>query len=260
LVDASKANISGIITHVGITFLPTQVLVSYVGTINNIEGDRTGMGDPGRKPATTPDDVLEEFTDRDDRGEPLTAPELADRLNCSRRTALNKLHDLEDSQRVASKKVGGRSKVWWRPIPRDQNHRESGSPERADSGTESGTSGAQTGARDTDNAPPEAAHSDGFDRDTWLDRLSKRVDRNDEVAVTRADAILAMYDYLREHGEAEKGELKDTVDPDAVGYSSTDSAWSNLVKSKDTLGALPGVITPPAGTHDSWKYRPEESK
>ena len=88
---------------------------------NSIEPETADMGDPGRIPATTPDDVLDVFAERDDRGEPLTAPELADRLNCSRRTALNKLHDLEDRDDVASKKVGGRSKVWWRPIPRDQS-------------------------------------------------------------------------------------------------------------------------------------------
>lgn len=73
------------------------------------------MGDPGRIPRVTPEDVLDVFAERVDPAEPLTAPELADALDCSRRTALNKLHTLQDRGAVASKKVGGRAKVWWLP-------------------------------------------------------------------------------------------------------------------------------------------------
>lgn len=75
-----------------------------------------GMGDPGRKPRITPDDVVVVFRDLRDRAEPLTAVEVADELNCSRRTALNKLQKLEDREIVTSKKVGGRSRVWWQPL------------------------------------------------------------------------------------------------------------------------------------------------
>ena len=74
------------------------------------------MGDPGRKPRITPDDVEALFREQTDRAEPLTAVEIAEELNCARRTALNKLHDLEDKGIVTSKPVGGRSKVWWRPL------------------------------------------------------------------------------------------------------------------------------------------------
>lgn len=74
------------------------------------------MSSPGRTPEVTPDDVAEVFETRDDRAEPLTAVEVADKLDCSRRTALNKLNSLEERGDVASKKVGGRSRVWWRPL------------------------------------------------------------------------------------------------------------------------------------------------
>lgn len=77
------------------------------------------MGKPGPAPEVGPEDVLGVFTDREDPAEPLTAPEVADRLGCSRRTALNRLHELADRGDVESKKVGGRSRVWWVPIPRD---------------------------------------------------------------------------------------------------------------------------------------------
>lgn len=77
------------------------------------------MASPGRDVEYSEGDVVEVFKARDDYAEPLTASEIADRLGCSRRTALNRLHDLEESTEVTSKKVGGRSRVWWIPVPRN---------------------------------------------------------------------------------------------------------------------------------------------
>jgi len=74
------------------------------------------MADPGRETRYTESDVIEVFKGRDDYAEPLTANEVADALECSRRTALNRLHDLQASTEVTSKKVGGRSRVWWIPV------------------------------------------------------------------------------------------------------------------------------------------------
>lgn len=73
------------------------------------------MGQPGPTPRVTPKDVLGVFGDRDDASEPLSAPEVAEALNCSRKTAYNKLVTLREQGRVKSKKVGARSRVWWVP-------------------------------------------------------------------------------------------------------------------------------------------------
>jgi MarR-like DNA-binding transcriptional regulator SgrR of sgrS sRNA len=77
------------------------------------------MSPPGREIEYTESAVIQVFKDREDYAEPLTASEVADRLGCSRRTALNKLHDLEDETDLTSKKVGGRSRVWWIPVMMD---------------------------------------------------------------------------------------------------------------------------------------------
>lgn len=74
------------------------------------------MSSQGRDTEYTLSDVTEVFESRDDYAEPLTASEVAERLGCSRRTALNKLHDLEEETDLTSKKVGGRSRVWWIPV------------------------------------------------------------------------------------------------------------------------------------------------
>lgn len=55
------------------------------------------------------------FEERSDPAEPLSAPEIAEALNCSRKTAYNKLITLCERGRLESKKVGARSRVWWTP-------------------------------------------------------------------------------------------------------------------------------------------------
>ena len=225
---------------------------------NTTAADTVGMSDPGRKPATTAEDVLDVFDARDDRAEPLTAPELAEDLNCSRRTALNKLHDLEDDGRVSSKKVGGRSKVWWVPIhdtPADAVRRESGES-TGDTPPTSSTGRDTAEDRDTDTDRLTAA-LDGLDTTDDLRATVRPALAGDgDLLERRVDAILRMYLYLREHGTAESDDLRDVVDPDAVDYADADSVWSNMVKGKDTLRALPGVRTPSTGKA-TWRYEDE---
>ena len=78
------------------------------------------MVEPGRETQYTESDVVDVFKSRADYAEPLTASEVAEELGCSRRTALNRLHDLQESTDVTSKKVGGRSRVWWIPVRLDE--------------------------------------------------------------------------------------------------------------------------------------------
>jgi CRP-like cAMP-binding protein len=78
------------------------------------------MVEPGREVEYTESDVVGVFEGREDYAEPLTASEVAAALGCSRRTALNRLHDLQESTEVTSKKVGGRSRVWWIPVHVDR--------------------------------------------------------------------------------------------------------------------------------------------
>lgn len=61
------------------------------------------------------DAALAVFDDRDDPAAPLTAAEVADELGCVRRTAYDKLDALAERGDLATKKVGARSRVWWRP-------------------------------------------------------------------------------------------------------------------------------------------------
>jgi predicted ArsR family transcriptional regulator len=71
------------------------------------------MGKPGPDPETVPEEILAVFQGREDPNEPLTVSEIAEAVNCSRRTALDRLHELEECGYLTSKKVGAWSRVWW---------------------------------------------------------------------------------------------------------------------------------------------------
>jgi biotin operon repressor len=224
---------------------------------NTLEAEGAGMGDPGRIPATTPDDVLGVFADRDDRGEPLTAPELADRLNCSRRTALNKLHDLEDRDDVASKKVGGRSKVWWRPIPRDQSPPASARESTAASGDESAGGGSTPqprGEGETRSTTPHGGESaDGVAR--ALESAVAALDTTDE----RRDAVRACVDHLREHGTAQRKDFLTALYPEhAAGFGSEGGWWNKIGKEhlSDVAERVDVLKSPPKEGSHTWRYPP----
>ncbi|KAB1194782.1 HTH domain-containing protein [Haloferax sp. MBLA0076] len=68
---------------------------------------------PGRPPTVSDDQILDVFKSSADPV--LTASELADELDIGRRGVLARLETLEERGYLRSKKVGGRSTVWWYP-------------------------------------------------------------------------------------------------------------------------------------------------
>ncbi len=74
-------------------------------------------------------------------GVPLTTTEVADAVECSRRTAYDRLERLVECGAVETKKVGARGRVWWRP-PADRagsDGRDGDGPARSDSPDEAAT-------------------------------------------------------------------------------------------------------------------------
>lgn len=68
---------------------------------------------PGRPPEITDEEILIVFKSADDPV--LTAREVAEELSMGRRGILSRLENLEEANRIKSKKVGARSTVWWVP-------------------------------------------------------------------------------------------------------------------------------------------------
>lgn len=212
----------------------------------------------GRYTATVDDAEIVAFV-RDQGG--AGTSDVAERFDYERPSAYRRLKDLESAGRVAGREVG--NSILWLATDADQSPpasaRESAAEAAAVSGEESAGGGSTPqppGEGKTRSTTPHGDKSDTFDRDRWRDRLTETVPRSGDVAERRADAILEMYDHLREHGEAENDTLAELVDPDAVDYKNADSIWSNLVKGKETLRALPGVEPPPPSVDEPWRYPP----
>jgi len=68
---------------------------------------------PGRPPSVSDDQILDVFKSAADPV--LTSSEVAEKLEMGRRGILTRLESLEEQGYLRSKKVGGRSAVWWYP-------------------------------------------------------------------------------------------------------------------------------------------------
>ena len=207
-------------------------------------------GDGGEYVETvTLDDVRAVFDDV--RGPVVLSADVSDALGCSRETARRKLATLYERGTVDRRKVSRRVVYWLVDDGRDEHGARAA---RADPGDDAGDGPADGDAVESGRAREE---SGPIDRDEWRDQLADTLAGSGDLAERRADAILKMYDHLREHGDATNDELTALVDPDAVGYQDAESLWANMVKGEDTLRALPGVAKPATGRDDPWRYDAE---
>jgi Fic family protein len=62
----------------------------------------------------TVEDALKVFEERDDPKEPFTSVEVAERMDCSRRTSRDRLKKLLEDGELKTKKTGARGRVYWR--------------------------------------------------------------------------------------------------------------------------------------------------
>jgi len=161
--------------------------------------------------------ALEVFERQDDRARPLTATDVMESLDCSRRTAHNKLNELVDRDLLDTRKVGARGRVWWMPL------------------TESPARPA---------AAPSASPMERAVEDVDLPGTGNTLE-------ARQDALLAAYEYLREHPTAKKGDfLKDVFPSNAAGYETADGWWNAI---QPALKELPGV-DPPSERGHIWHF------
>ncbi|GGO01550.1 helix-turn-helix transcriptional regulator [Haloarcula pellucida] len=167
----------------------------------------------------TLDTVLAVFDDRSDPARPLTANDVMEAVDCSRRTAHNKLNELVEQGRLATRKVGARGRVWW--VPMETPH--TGDP-----------------TAQHEQAPPVRREIASVDLPGSGDRLAER-----------RDALRAAYDYLNENPDASETEVITEVFPDhPAGYDTADKWWDVI---KPALKELPDVDVETDPDH-VWHY------
>ncbi|SER69273.1 hypothetical protein [Natrinema salaciae] len=172
-----------------------------------------------------PEAALEAFDEREDLGRPLTADDVMAHLDCSRRTAHNKLNDLVEEGALETRKIGARGRVWWVPIEAgpDQDSR-------------------QTAVRTEEETPPPAVR----EAMTAVD-----LPGTGAMLEARRKALLASYEYLIDHPSARKSDFLENVYPDHSAGFETDEGWWNAIQ--PALKELPGVDPPEERGH-IWNF------
>ncbi len=189
------------------------------------ESSRERDGDGRYADRIPPEAALEPFAERDDLGRPLTAADVMEALDCSRRTAHNKLNALVESGRLETRKIGSRARVWWVPIP-------STDPERALE--------AATDAGDPDPVDDVRAAVDSAD-----------LPGSGATLEARREALLAAYDHLVENPSAARSDFLDHVYPEhPAGFETADGWWNAI---QPALKQLPGVDPPEERGH-LWQF------
>lgn len=192
-----------------------------------------------------------------------TAPDLADRVDRDRRRVHEDLKILRRLDLVDTLDVGSRARVWWPTphpwhIPRDDQR-----PHSARSGDAMTDTPPNAERREQrDDLPADQLVDDVDQDDVELDlvpndqimQLLEEIPGSGDTLEARRDQLLELYQHLRAEGSASRSDFLELVDADRVGYSSAGSYWSNVVKGRDTLRALPGVDAPGEGEH-RWRYR-----
>ncbi|WP_435319419.1 winged helix-turn-helix domain-containing protein [Haloarchaeobius sp. TZWSO28] len=179
--------------------------------------------------------ALDVFEGQADRARPLTASDVLEELDCSRRTVHNKLNELVERGDLETRKVGARGRVWWRPLRVDAVD------ENLDSGTR---------AREQDILAEQPAPDDPLaEYPAAVQRAVEDVDipGTGSTAKARQDAVLAAYDYLTENPSAKKGDFLQDVFPEHPAEFQTADGWWNAIQ--PALKQLPGVDPPEERGH-----------
>jgi hypothetical protein len=181
-----------------------------------------------------PERVLDAFQSREDMGRPLTANDVMEALECSRRTAHNKLGELVERGDLETRKVGARSRVWWVPIdPEDLDPSALVTPE-----SEEGM----------DEAPESASPAQSRRRPAVRDAIEDAdLPGSGPQLDARREALSAAYAYLTDYPEATKSDfLRDVYSEHPAGFRSAEAWWNAI---QPALKDLPDVDPPDEREH-----------
>lgn len=236
---------------------PAPLMPLCVHVVGMGERDRNESGQFADR--IPPESVLDVFANREDFAHPLTAQDVADSLDIARRTAHNKLNALEESDQLATRKVGARGRVWWVPI--NENDLVAGadvlpdsreSRERREEPAESDEvvdTASDSGRREPATAPADEAGRDS----AGLEDALAALDTSDR----RRDAVRACVAYLREAGTASKSDFQREVYPDHPAGLQSEGGWWNKI-GLELLKAVavdsPTIHPPDGEGAHTWEY------
>ena len=181
-------------------------------------------------PEHTDGEILDAVRDH----EPAATSEVAEELDMTRQGVDRRLREIRDAGRVRSKKIGA-SLVWFAPDA--ERERERAVTPSKDPAGQSDPSPEPSGE------PPASDLQDAEEILRGLDLPGSGAKLD-----ARINAVLEMYEYLRDHAGEPIPRADLPKHGEAVGFKDLDSFWNNFVKANsgqgrdtNTLVALPGV-------------------
>jgi hypothetical protein len=214
----------------------------------------------GRKPRVTDADLLDVF--RETADPVLSTAEVAEALPIKRRGTLNRLRALEAEGTLDSKQIGGRNTVWWAIDERAESDRES-DPVGSVGGSPETTLDTEDDALDTqetptieDGLPEEKVRKDTAREADLVDAVRAYLEENDLPPKTDhgRDVVIDALRYLREHGTAKTGEIREALAPDhADRYSGEKAMWESV---RRYLEDIPGIEK---GGYGEWTYTGDDA-
>jgi len=167
--------------------------------------------------------ALEAFEARNDAARPLTATDIMETLDCSRRTAHNKLNTLVDQGKLETRKVGARGRVWWPPVS---------------------------------NSDPERPATEPHHHANLPSEVEQAIQEADlpgagETLDARQEALAAAYEYLTDRPSATKSDCLDDIYPKYPAGFETSKRWWNAIR--PALKQLPAV-DPPKEFEHLWQF------
>jgi hypothetical protein len=187
------------------------------------------MSKGGRKRRVTDEEILDLFREADDPV--LSTADVAGKLPIGRRGTLDRLGNLVEEGRLEGKDIGGRNRVWWLPELSDALAVVRERAERADAGGQPPGSSSEEPAPEpsTGAGLKESNESIESDIESLVDEIASDVlPGSGEKLEARCEALHAVVDYLREHGEATPKEFREAIYPDHPAFytSGDDPAYS----------------------------------
>jgi DNA-binding Lrp family transcriptional regulator len=206
--------------------------------------------DGGRRPRATDGDILNVFRETSDPV--LSTAEVADALPIQRRGTLNRLRRLQEDGRLNSKQIGGRNTVWWL-TDRTASTAPSGSPPPTDDDPPRSREGDVTGDESEKSEAEEVATPERSDAEESDDALAADVraflSGRPPKTSHGQDAVVDVFQLLREWGTMKTGELKSALYEDyADHYGSERGMWESVSR---YLEDVPGVEK---GGYGEWTY------
>jgi hypothetical protein len=184
------------------------------------------------------EDVLDVFDAVD--GPAILSADVSDELECSRETARRKLEALHERGDLARRKVSRRV-IYWRP---DQSGFDAGDLQ-GDPDTTLADESPHTDARavsdhNESERPDDDTHATHAGESGLVEDVRAYLKREDIPPKTAhgRDAVIDVFQYLREHGTASTGEIQDAVYPDYTEpWGSARSMWESIKRGfEDTPG------------------------